>query len=285
MMSALDASNRAADGAPVEGAAPHAKPKHEEAVVLLWFDATYAPSLRRVDEWRKLLRKAEERADPSIDSPDSAAAIEDTRDFTEVLRAGKPQDVSTIEASLRTWIGASAGAKSRPALVVRDTLSLVFDERKTLRALVSAARPFTQLDAAFKERVAEAAALSAEADDLTPAADLVAAGRALRDAFSVADRKVPPTHLEEQAIATLAARRAYKEIDIWGGRFVPVLLGPAGDPAAARAGYLPRAAADQLPLVPRVEVRAIIEIVPNQLSEGGAAAFRVRALARHLSLT
>lgn len=287
MMSAFDASNRAADGPGIDGAvAAPAKPKHEEALALLWFDEAYAPALRRVEEWRKLLRKAEERADKSMDSSgESAASIEDTRDFTEVLRAGKPRAITSIETELRGWIGSSAGTKARPALLVRGALSVVFDERSTLRALVSAARPFAKLDTTFGERVAEAAAFASEADDLTPSGDLVAAARTLREAFASADRKVPPTHLEERATATLAARRAYKEVEIWGARFVPVLLAQTGDATAVRSGYLPKTAADRLPLVARVEVRAIVEVVPSELPDDGDAAFRVRALARHLSLT
>ena len=150
---------------------------------------------------------------------------------------------------------------SQPTLLREGDLIQIADYHLTLtddidRQTVDIERPRAANDDHHSMAGSSADLPSVSADDLTPSGDLVAAARTLREAFASADRKVPPTHLEERATATLAARRAYKEVEIWGARFVPVLLAQTGDATAVRSGYRPAMRTS------RISLSSIIPDVP-----------------------
>ncbi len=199
------------------------------------------------------------------------------------MRVAKADPVSTIDTAFTNWVGSSGGTRPPPLLLVRGKLAPVFDEAKTLAALVSAGRPLGKIDTAFQQKLDAAGAFLKEADDMTPRSEFVLEADRLRQAFAASDRRTAnEDELSERAKRTLAEKRAYKELAILGGAFVPVSLGDGLDTAATRCGYMPKDAATRLPLTPEVDVRAIVEVVPLESDVVARASFRVRAIAREL---
>ena len=287
LSSALEASNRAADPTAVETRIEVHPPRHREALSLLWFDAPFSAALRGVPSFRDIIRRAEQRETQEGRVEATPAEDEDRRDHAEVIREGAARSIVVIDDALRTWVGGSGGTKPAPLLLVEATLSVMFDAGATLRALIGAARPFGKADAELARTIDEVTELQGRSDDLTPSHDLAAAARMLRDAFASATRAVPATYLDEQSRRTLVERRAYREVSLWGGTFVPIEMSDPGGapPQPTRVGYLPKEAAMRLPLLATLDVKALVEALPAEEPGDTFVTFRVRALARKIVIS
>lgn len=266
---------------------PRAEPQASSArplLELLWFDAALVARIRQVPAWAALLqpppRKAPtQRGAPPPPEPPSASAATERSDVAAVLAKARGARITEIDVAIAEALGGD-GALEAPLLVVAGELELGLDKLELLKATTSAAAPLAGADKRLKE-VLELAAemLKTELEFAPETIDRLVAR--VREAWSKANRQLPPDHLEALPERMLLERRQYAKRDLLDGTWIRAGLTLDG---VVVPTYLPDALSKRLPLYRRFGARAIVEALPQQDQyETSHLALRVIALARTLS--
>lgn len=232
-----------------------------EALELLWFDKEAAPRLRRRSDWKKILDKLEEAPrDPEVDQAslsEDPAEIEDRREIFEITAHGAPCAENGVDQAVTSAV--RADGRFTPQLVLLSgEVRFDFDELETLKATVSAAKPFAGADADLKAAIETASAFLATPDVIASPEVTAAMTTLIREAFSKNPRPVPATYLEDQTERALLDRRAYQKRGVFGAPHVrSVFLFPGSTTGVPT--YFPEAVAKKLPLFRRLRVRMLAE--------------------------
>ncbi len=291
----LEASNAAVrpPEAPVSRAAAEPEVRPSEArpapppaefvvIELTWFDPAAAPLLAhlpRVALPGGQVKSAEPRPD-DVRSQDGAAAeatlAEAVRGrFHEALSRGAPLGTSGLEAALDA---AEEESPPRPAIVlVMGSLELCLDEVEMLGALVSAASPLATSDKKLKE-VIDVAAEMLKAPMLGMPDVAQGLGARIREAWSKANRALPPDHLAACTERLLLEQRSYQKRELLDDAWIRALLSNGSHEVPV---YLPAKISKRLPLFRRFPARLVAEVVWSQDQyETCPVALRALALGR-----
>lgn len=261
-----------ASSMPVVSAAPEAAVKPTHALVILGFEASALPELRRDPRFSPLMDAMNDAPpDPELDARrpgEDVAAAEDRREITEMLARGEPATEEGLVALLEHAIRPDGRVITPLALVAGDML-LPFDEHATLKATVSTASAHMGTDAEARESVALARDYLASPG--APSAPPVAEGLAKRIRETFEKRGLlPAAAIADHAGKALLGGRHHVIKKVFGGPHLRALLasvhsggaGAASGPSAP-AGipmYLGEALARALPVTERLRVRAVVEV-------------------------
>jgi hypothetical protein len=299
----LAASNLAAAAAVVTPSAPGpgaaaastiaAAPARDGAsgppLELIWHDPAFLPRVRKNPLWASLFKPPPRKPPPSKaaaqappDPPPEAAEEAARRDLAAVLGGGSPVGAAELDELVTEALGAG-GTLTPPLTLVAGELELPFDEIETLEAVVAAATPLAAVDPRLKEAL-DAAAEALKAD-LRGAPEVVD-GLVLRvrEAWSKANRLLPPTYLDAHAERVLLSQRHYQKRELLDAAWIRGVIHQGGGPDGQVPAYLPASLAKKLPLFKRFAARAVVEALPRQDQyESHPVALRVVALARSLA--
>ena len=308
----LEASNAAArvlesgarsESRPPPEPAPRAEAEHRQsvpapegvAVELVWLDIAAGPLLAQHPVFarqRAFVDKAPADKAPADKAPadkapadkaaggapDAAALELITRAHAyEVLSRCAPSALGALESAIEA---AEEESPPSPALVlVTGTLELCLDEVKMLEAVVAAASPLASSDKKLKETLDVATeALKSPMLGMPDFAQGLSAR--IRDAWTKANRLLPPDHLAACTERLLLEQRSYQRRELLDDTWIRALLsGAAGE--APVPTYLPARIAKRLPLYRRFPARVLGEVVWQQDQyETCPVALRVLALGR-----
>ena len=195
----------------------------------------------------------------------SDAADDDGDPVVEVLRHADPTAIEDLTSSLMTALRERGGV-TPTAVVVTGNLELRFDPKTELGVYADAARPLARSDKKLAETIARV-------DELldTPLAGVVdvAHGQKARvvEQWQRANRDLPGDFLHTSARDLLLQQRAFDTRDIMGDEHVRATL--SGERRHGGEGqrvpvYFPTAAKKRLPLITRMPVRCLVELLPRQ---------------------
>jgi hypothetical protein len=211
-------------------------------------------------------------------APDAAALELITRAHAyEVLSRCTPSALGALESAIEA---AEEESPPSPALVlVTGTLELCLDEVKMLEAVVAAASPLASSDKKLKETLDVATeALKSPMLGMPEFAQGLSAR--VRDAWTKANRLLPPDHLSACTERLLLEQRSYQRRELLDDTWIRALLSGAGGEAPVPT-YLPARIAKRLPLYRRFPARVLGEVVWQQDQyETCPVAIRVLALGR-----
>jgi hypothetical protein len=273
----MDASNSAAGATDRAAARPEPEaravgaPSLGPAVELIWFDPALAPALRRRPQFAPYQRTAPPRASAEVEAELLRAEVYDA------LTRGLPAIGAELQEALEA--AEDEGPPATALVLVSGDLELGLDEVATLAAVVEAAGPLGASDKKLKE------ALDLAAEMLkTPLRGMPEIAEALttrvREAWTRANRALPPGYLVAGVERLLLEQRRYQLRELLDGAWIRALLSGGGLDAPVPV-YLPAAIARRLPLFQRLPVRLLAEVVWSQdPHEAAPIALRVGALGR-----
>lgn len=310
-LGALEASNAAAgvgagaDSAPprndAESAAPAPAPASPGVVVeLLWFDPAAAQRFAQHPLFAAAKRPVAPRpAEGATGAKDPATGTKADAAGAAPRAEPPPADPANEGDLARTWVydvvtrsapvalGAlesvldTAEEESPPAAalaVVTGTLELGLDEVEMLRAVAAAATPLAASDKKLKEAIDLAnEMLKSPMQGMPDFAESL--GARIRDAWTKANRALPPEHLATSTERLLLEQRAYQRRELLDDTWIRARL--EGEAGAGLPVYLPARIAKRLPLFRRFPARLLVEIVwPQDQYETASLALRTLALGR-----
>ncbi len=253
---------------------------------LLWFDAAFVARIRQAPAWAALLRPPPKKAPtqrgapPPPPDPPSAAAANERADVAAVLSRARVARLAEIDAAITEALGAD-GALEAPLVLVAGELELGLDKLELLKVTTSGAAPLAGTDKRLKEALDLATEMLKTDLEFAPETSDRLTAR-VREAWSKANRHLPPDHLEALSERTVLERRQYAKREILDGTWIRAGLTLDG---VVVPTYLPDALSKRLPLYRRFGARLIVEALPQQDQyETSALALRVIALARALPL-
>lgn len=257
------------------------------AIVLLWVDRKSMPRITRKPGYRAILDALEEEPiDPEVDDPalsKDPTEIQDKAHAHEILARATPlrlhQLVSSLEHAARR-----RGQVAAPIERCDGELSVAFDEFEFLRATIAAARmSATGKDALLAVLKEGADFLDMPNHLLAPAIAVVHTNK-VRDAFATHVPGLPKDHLDTIVLRGLAEQRKYQKRKIFGGTYLRGLL-HFEDQKRPVPVYLPATLEEELPLLPRFPVSALVEVhLPVDPMDEQAIALKAVAIARRVEL-
>lgn len=259
-------------------------PPADKAIEVVWVSHALNGRLRTHPSWSRLFAAANTKAMRttmvSASLIDSADDPNVEADAAAILSRAKLGDVD-LEIALFDSIS-DGGALVPELILLSGEIELPFDEVEAMKLLIEAAAPLARGDARLAETLELATAMART--PLQHAPDVAAAlGESVRDAWSQANRTLPPEHLDAQVSRALLSRRAYQRRDLFGETVVRALFTPAGAPQPIPA-YVPEDAARRLPLFSRFPARILAELWAQQdQHEESAVSLRALAIARTLT--
>ncbi len=228
--------------------------------------------------------KVDGAAGPKGDAPKTDGPVPDPSNADDLARASvydvmtrtTPTSLGGLESVLD-----AAEEESPPGAalaVVAGTLELCLDEVETLRAIAAAASPLAASDKKLKEAIDLAnEMLKSPMQGMPDFAESLAAR--IRDAWTKANRALPPEHLATSTERLLLEQRAYQRRELLDDTWIRGLLSAEG--SAPLPVYLPARLAKRLPLFRRFPARLLAEIVwPQDQYETASLALRTLALGR-----
>lgn len=267
-------SSRSPSG-PVSGI----RSKAGSAFTLLWYEKQAAVTLRSERQFEAIWTSLAGRGfDPDLDDEelsDNPADVEERRDVFEVLAAGAAVDSHRATELLAGAVD-SYGALNHPVAVLKGKLDFPFEELDELKAIVSAATPYTNGDATAQE-------LLRHAREFISADGQPCASAAIRSwveqITSLYERRslLVPGFLAQQARAALLTNRCYQLRPVFGGEYRRTLL-QSGKVDAPLPVYLKKEAADLLPAVQSQNVVMLGELHPP-IDDADHAPLTVRVVA------
>jgi len=252
------------------------RPASNDVVDLIWFDEALPARLQRFGPWADAVRE-ERRVDDWATSTEAADRSPGDKDRRQVMRAlarVQPTEPATFGRLLTESVD-DEGFIDRPLLVVAGELSMQFDAIESLKASVELA---SQLGSGekLKEALEAAREVSQAQRVTTPVVDSLLTR--LRTTFAQSNRNLPPDYLETTVLRTLLEERKYQRRQVLGAAH---LLASFHGGAPTTSVYLPEHLAAQLPVVPKLKARLIVEPHPQQHpADGEGVALRTLALGR-----
>ena len=271
---------------------------------LVWFEPAALARIRKTAVWAPLIKlpsRGETKALSEANKPAATAIDTASRDETLATSESPPDPEEVAEQAARldisTILGkavamnagelaaavddslAEGGTMTPPLAMIAGEIDFPFDEVELLKATVGAAAPLAAADKKLKEILDLVGEILKT--ELQGAPEVVEAlVLRVRDAWSKANRLLPPNHLETQPERLLLERRNYQKRDLLDGEWIRALFTPVGADAPVPI-YLPAALARRLPLFKRFGARVIAEVHPQQDQyESHPVALRVLAIAR-----
>lgn len=267
-------SSRSPSG-PVSGI----RSKAASAFTLLWYEKQAASALRAERQFESIWADLSARGfDPDLDDEElseNPADVEERRDVFEVLAAGTAVDSYRAQELLSSAVNAD-GALNHPVVVLKGQLDFPFEELDELKAIVSAATPYTNKDAAALE-------LLRHAREFLSADGQPCAGAAIRSWIeqitSLYERRslLVPGFLAQQARAALLTNRCYQLRPVFGGEYRRTLLQTSRTEAPLPV-YLKKDVAALLPAVQFQNVVLLGELHPP-IDDADSAPLAVRVVA------
>jgi len=285
------ASNAAAEPQPLRSGdkSLHDKPSDNkpskatgESIEVIWYDSAYVARMRKHSDWAPLFRpppkpQAPQRGQPPPPPP-SAEQLEDATkaDVFAVLSRAEPSREHDVAPGRM-----GSGDHDAQLYLLAGTISFPLDEIEMLKATARTAAPLAANDKKLKEvldTVEEILKMPLEG------APEVVQGftNKVRDAWSHANRLLPPDYLVTHTERMLLNQRQYQKRELLDDEWIRCLyLGSAE--SVAIPTYIPAKLAKRLPLFRQFSVRMIIEALSQQdMYESHPMALRVVGLAKVL---
>lgn len=296
--SVLPADSPAPSASPVPEKRFQVRPGGREVVDLLWFDSKDVPRIREQEAWKPIIAAAKAKKpakdksndfdDPFEDapsrSPEQEKEYEERRDVYSVLTKAPTMDIEGINEAIADAVSED-GTFVRPLVAVSGELTFPFDELEMLKATVTAVTPFMAGDKKLKDTVDTVNELLK-----TPwiqSGTGVAEGLTVRvrEAFSQANRNLPPNYLESHTERILLEQRHYQKRTVFGELWIRSLFSLPGTSQALPA-YLPESLSKKLPMFQTMRVRLIAEAhLQQDQYETQPSALKVIAMGRAASLS
>jgi hypothetical protein len=293
----LAASNAAAARGPTlesagksPGAAKKAEPEKQarspgESIELIWYESSFVARMRKHPAWAPMFRpppkpQTPQRGQPPPPPPSPEAAEEATKaDVFSVLSRGEPGSAQDLVPG-RPDEG-NDGDGHAALYLLAGTIAFPFDEIEVLKATVAAASPLATSDKKLKEvldMVDEVMKMPLQgAPEVVQSFTL-----RVRDAWTSANRLLPPDYLVVHTDRMLLNQRHYQKRELLDDEWIRALFTASGEGAAIPA-YVPSKLAKRLPLFRQFPARIVVEALPQQDQyEMHPIALRVAALARVL---
>jgi hypothetical protein len=294
----LAASNAAAARGPTlesagkgPGAAKKPEPEKQarpagEPIELIWYEPSFVARMRKHPAWAPMFRPppkppTPQRGQPPPPPPSPEAAEEATKsDVFSVLSRGEPGPAHDLVPG-RPDDGNDRDGHDAALYLLAGTIAFPFDEIEVLKATVAAASPLATSDKKLKEvldMVDEVMKMP-----LQGAPEVVQSfTQRVRDAWTSANRLLPPDYLVVHTERMLLNQRHYQKRELLDDEWIRALFTASGEGAAIPA-YVPSKLAKRLPLFRQFPARIVVEALPQQDQyEVHPIALRVAALARVL---
>lgn len=260
----------------------------DEVIQLIWFDEDEVPRLRRKREWEVILDEMEGiPADEEGDDPnlsDELGDVENRRDVFEILAHARPTEHAWLRDLLKNAVR-EGGRFATPLVLVAGELWFEFDELEQLKAVKSAAMPFSAGDEALTATIGEAHQFL-DTPNLSAGPDVPKAMvNRIRSAFAAAQRPVADDYLDSQSERALLSGRHYQKRDVLGARHLRAMFQPEGVDEAKKAipTYMNEDMCATLPMYDRFAARLIAELsMREDQYESHPACLRIVAIARVL---
>ena len=273
---------------PVTAPPPAPPPPAAVPLELVWHASDFGKRARKNPSWAKLLSapKRPTQARESLlgfslgdDRPDPSGELSKS-DVLNILSRAVPATAQEMRGALADGFAVS-GASTPPLLLLGGELEFPFDELETLRAILGAATPLASGDKKLKATIDLVTEMMQTPLQGSP--EIVEGFiERLREAWSKANRLLPPTYLETHTERMLLEQRHYQRRDLLDASWVRALLKVQAEDGKMPV-YLPMHLQRKLPLFKRFPARIIVEALPQQDQyESHPVAHRALALARLL---
>ncbi|MDI1483589.1 hypothetical protein [Polyangium sp. y55x31] len=253
---------------------------------LLWFEPAVVKRIRAMTDWEELCDPPTPppSAEPRHVDPIRDERAREERDVIAVLSGARPAPSSALVGVVERALG-EHGELSPPVVVVAGELTMCFDPRERVRAMIAAATPLVTHDAALSASLA--AARGALDDPALEGAEGIAKALLSHVRELVAKCKRGPTQafLDAEVERALVAQRKYQKQDVFGRPWLraELLTGAEEGPTLV---YLPAALGPLLPLAERFQVRMVAEVDLAQdlaASDRRPLVLRAMAIARFVA--
>lgn len=258
-----------------------------EPIELLWYESSHVARMRKHPAWAPLFRPSPKAVAPQRGQapppPPSPEALEEATkaDVFSVLSRAEPAREQDLVPG-RTGEASDGGEHDAALYLLSGTIVFPFDEIETLKATARAAAPLAVTDKKLKEvldMVDEVMKMPLEGAPEVVQSFTVR----VRDAWSNANRILPPDYLVTHTERTLLNQRHYQKRELLDDEWIRALFGAPGG-AAQIPAYVPSKLAKRLPLFRQFSARLVVEALPQQdMYESHPIALRVAALARVLA--
>ncbi len=269
-------------------AAPAPPPPAAVPLELVWHASDFGKRARKNPSWAKLLSapKRPTQARASLlgfslgdDRPDPSGELSKS-DVLNILSRAVPATAQEMRGALADGFAVS-GASTPPLLLLGGELEFPFDELETLRAILGAATPLASGDKKLQATIDLVTEMMQTPLQGSP--EIVEGFiERMREAWSKANRLLPPTYLETHTERMLLEQRHYQRRDLFDASWIRALLTVQAEDGKMPV-YLPMHLQRKLPLFKRFPARIIVEALPQQDQyESHPVAHRALALARLL---
>ena len=273
---------------PVTAPTPAPPPPAAVPLELVWHASDFGKRARKNPSWAKLLSapKRPTQARESLlgfslgaDRPDPSGELSKS-DVLNILSRAVPATAQEMRGALADGFAVS-GASTPPLLLLGGELEFPFDELETLRAILGAATPLASGDKKLKATIDLVTEMMQTPLQGSP--EIVEGFiERLREAWSKANRLLPPTYLETHTERMLLEQRHYQRRELLDSSWVRALLKVQAEDGKMPV-YLPMHLQRKLPLFKHFPARIIVEALPQQDQyESHPVAHRALALARLL---
>ncbi|MFS8067145.1 MAG: DUF2169 domain-containing protein [Byssovorax sp.] len=273
---------------PVAAPPPAPPPPAAVPLELVWHASDFGKRARKNPSWSKLLSapKRPTQARESLlgfslgdDRPDPSGELSKS-DVLNILSRAVPATAQEMRGALADGFAVS-GASTPPLLLLGGELEFPFDELETLRAILGAATPLASGDKKLQATIDLVTEMMQTPLQGSP--EIVEGFiERMREAWSKANRLLPPTYLETHTERMLLEQRHYQRRDLLDASWLRALL-KVNDEDGKMPVYLPMHLHRRLPLFKRFPARIIVEALPQQDQyESHPVAHRALALARLL---
>lgn len=250
------------------------------ALDVIWFESGFLPRMRKQSEWAAFVRPASKPTVPQrgqpLPPPPSADAVEEAAKADVLSILGRAQSVRE-----KDLVPAGAGDKDAPLYLLSGTLTFPLDDIEMLKATAKAAAPLGASDKKLKEvldTVDEVLKMPLEGAPEVVQSFLLK----VRDAWTAANKVLPPDYLVSHTERTLLNQRQYQKRELLDDEWIRALWS-MGEGTSMPA-YIPAKLAKRLPLFRQFSARVIVEALPQQdMYETHPVALRVVTLARVLT--
>lgn len=254
----------------------------EDSIELIWYDNAYVARMRKHPPWAALFRPPPKAAPPQRGqapaAPPSAEAIEEATnaDIFAVLSRAEPTREHDVVPGRK-----GVGQHEAALYLIAGTIAFPLDDIEMLKATSRAAAPLAASDKKLKEvldLVEEVMKMPLEGAPEVVQGFIVR----VREAWSNANRILPPDYLVTHTERTLLNQRHYQKRELLDDEWIRALYTSSPD-AVPIPTYIPFKLAKRLPLFRQVSARLVVEALSQQdMYESHPIALRVVALARAL---
>jgi hypothetical protein len=262
--------------------ADKSEPDDGASIEVLWYENAYVARIRKHSQWAPLVQQPAKptpvQRGQAPAPPPSAEALEEVTnaDLFAVLSKAEPAREQDVVPGRK-----GNNDRETTLYLLAGTITFPLDNIELLKATSRAAAPLAPSDKKLKEvldLVDEVLKMPLEGAPEVVQGFIVR----VREAWSNANRILPPDYLTTHTERTLLNQRHYQKREILDDEWIRALYQSSPD-ANAIPTYIPAKLAKRLPLFLRVSARIIVEALSQQdMYESHPMALRVVVLARVL---